>query len=94
VVDGEMFETYERAWLRVGTSSDDERHTFTEYGEVVVIVVSKEGVDVVSREPLPLLSLCARLPLLDFDVTILAIIAQPDPIRPRSLTRYIFQIVS
>ena len=56
--------------VETGTSGDDDRRTFTEYGEVVAIVVVKGGVDVVVPcEPHPLLSLYARLLLLEFDVT-------------------------
>jgi hypothetical protein len=68
-VDEEILVTYGQVLMRPAASGDDVRRTFTEYGVAVVIVVARGGVDVVSSEPRPLLSLCARLPLLDFDVT-------------------------
>lgn len=56
------------AGAQAGASGNDCQRTFTKCGEGVVIVVGREGVDVVPSEPRPFLSLLRR-DSWGFDVT-------------------------
>lgn len=83
-----MLVTYEHACLRTRTLNDDGLHTFTELGEVAVIVVVKEGVDAAS---FPFLSLSGSpFWILTSTLQHSTIIARPDPVRPIYLTPGIY----